>query len=332
MPCQSTSSPRCRIPPGRQVYSAAGRAPLEVFEVITSYLDDSDLPSTSLVCRLWSAAARRRRFRAVTVSAHYFGLPPSSSLLCDPRSTILPFVHMIRFKEGTDFDAAGRLDEPYESGTPFLDAILPVIRIYDLTDLRSLEFVDLTWDKLSIEARRALSHLCRPITSLSLFNIWGQGIPSSGLTELFHAMTGVSSLRVQELYGFSPEPDHYTHQDWMWDEDDGHPVQPLAMKVVLPLKSLTIDCWRSLLPFCHRSTLLTSFTLPHITDLTLGDIHRSNIGGIMYLLRGCASTVEHLQLRFSDLLIGRWVISIRDRGHIPECAFLPLLPWLLSSC
>lgn len=85
-------------PQSQVIYSgaAARRAPLEVLEKIADDVDDNaSLASCSLVCRIWSAAARRHRFRVVEIS---FEWPRENqrftpiSLLCDPTSTVLPFV------------------------------------------------------------------------------------------------------------------------------------------------------------------------------------------------------------------------------------------------
>lgn len=105
------------------------------------------LSSWSLVSRVWSVTTRRHRFRTVTISGREYG-SPSTALLCDPTSTILPFVHKIRFEEGIDLKKryeyhdvrlSGHMTENH--GTPFLDDILPKIRTPDLTTLQSLEIV-----------------------------------------------------------------------------------------------------------------------------------------------------------------------------------------------
>ncbi|EPT01753.1 hypothetical protein FOMPIDRAFT_91599 [Fomitopsis schrenkii] len=306
-----------------QVDGAAARVPLEVFEMVTSHVDVSDdLSSCSLVCRLWSAAARRRLFRVVKISARQNGLPSSSSLLCDPTSTILPFVHTIRLEEGVDYDVVHEegllgpismyMPAPRESRTPFLDDVLPTIRTRDLTALRSLEVVDLTWAELSTESRRAFFDLCPLITSLSLFCLRGQGISSSGMVELLGGVTEVSSL--QKLYVSDP---HIFVRRYILS--DNQPIPSPPTKATISLKSLTMegDCMTPFLP-----GLLAVFAFPHITDLILRDIAPDNVGDLVSLLRGCASNVERLQLRFDKLLIGHYM-SERDHADVvPESLFL----------
>lgn len=283
--------------------------------------------SHSLVCRLWSAAARSCLFRVVTIST---GLPSSSSLLCDPTSTILSCVHTIRFEEGIDSNnnyvrhtpltkCLPIPDQTHTAFTAFLNAVLPMIRARDLAALRSLEVVDLTWAALSTESRHALFELCRPITSLALFCVRGKGISSSGLVELLGGVTAVSSLAKLHISNPHPHTQRYVPSD----------IPPPPTKVPLPLRSLTPDrhCMVIFLP-----KLLALFTFPHITHLAFRVIiGPDDVGDVVSLLRGCALDVECLRLGFDDILLGQ--IETEDDDPISEraCLFLPP-PLSLHSC
>lgn len=86
----------------RPMLSTATRNYLLRYSSIHSNDDGPPRASWSLVCRIWSVIARKHRSRQVTILAGVNTPPPSSSLLCDPRSAILPFVDNIRLEEGID--------------------------------------------------------------------------------------------------------------------------------------------------------------------------------------------------------------------------------------
>ncbi|KAI0730370.1 hypothetical protein C8Q72DRAFT_883421 [Fomitopsis betulina] len=188
--------------------------PIEILEAIIHSNDDGpSLASWSLVCRVWSVIARKHRFREVTILAGGATPPPSSSLLCDPRSTILPFVDTIRFEEGIDvnvwpqYDTLGyqRRKTSRENELPFLDNILPKIRFDDLTTLRSIEVLDFNWKELSEESRRAFIELCRPVSSLSLICQRTAVLTSSTLVQLLGAVSPLKllppAISVQTRFG-----------------------------------------------------------------------------------------------------------------------------------
>lgn len=297
--------------PQTSIIHGYSQIPLEILEAILSSTEDSaSLSSWSLVCRVWSVIARSHLFRTVTITAREDGLPASTSLLCDPSSTILPLVRTIRFEEGVDFSHWYRqagpatmymADESDRSEIPFLDEVLSTIRIRDLTALHTLEIVDLTWEDLSFDSRTSLIELCRPIASLSLFCELGEGITPSGFVELMNAVTGVAHLRKLYIARYVAS--------------ETQPIERGDAKAILPLTSLTMDS-RSIPSFLPG--LSSAFTLPHITDLVLRGIDTDTISDVLSLLRGCASSVEHLQLSFDYLLIGPFSSMLRERGSKPD--------------
>ena len=288
MPHKAPPQPQSQPEVIQEHHGAAARVPLEVLETVASNVDDEEsLSSCSLVCRLWSAAARRYRFRVVEIS---FEWPRDGQrfthipLLCDPTSAVLPFVREIRFSDKERF---------LRNGIPSFNDILPAIRVSDLSMFQSLTIVDLTWGELSDESQRALIQLYQKITFLSI-NVWcaPEGISS---TELIRILQVAKSLRKLCLInsGLSGGRPHHPSET--------HDLRRLDKQSMSSITSIRItgSCLCAYVP-----ALLSTFSFPHLTEVALENLTRAAMTGVMSFLRVCSSTLEHLRLMFGALLNG----------------------------
>ncbi|KAH9925334.1 uncharacterized protein B0H18DRAFT_1119525 [Fomitopsis serialis] len=139
-----------------------------------------------------------------------------SLLLCEPASTVLPYIRELHLEEGLKLS----VEEQARSDTnesaflaharpqerqPWLEAVLPKIRVDGLTALRSLRLKNLDWEQLSARSRSSLVNLCQRLDALELVSFGGTCVPYSTLAELLipfcteHAFSGMTSLRSLHL-------------------------------------------------------------------------------------------------------------------------------------
>ncbi|KZT66726.1 hypothetical protein DAEQUDRAFT_674517, partial [Daedalea quercina L-15889] len=71
--------------------------PAELIEMIIKNGSDDPrtLASCSLVCRSWSPIARAQRFQRLSITPRSDTPPRCALLLCDPTSTVLPYVRQL---------------------------------------------------------------------------------------------------------------------------------------------------------------------------------------------------------------------------------------------
>ncbi|KAH9914709.1 uncharacterized protein B0H18DRAFT_1125365 [Fomitopsis serialis] len=277
--------------------------PIELLDAIMDHTDEETQTSCSLVCRHWSPTARRHRFREVIILPHREEAQPrSASLLCDPTSTILPYICRLNISlEGLTPEKDGAV---YTSNVPWqeaalglwptrglwFDAVLPMMRMHDLTALKTLYISDLSWERLSLESRRGLAILCQRVISLKLsFSGKVPAMPCSSLANLLIAATSLQDLSIHYSCNVPPtksRPNPLTPPD--------------AQKPALTsLRSLRLTFQPA-----HFHTYLPGppFQSLQLRELSLGTItHNAHVDLVLPFLRSCAATLERLYLKFECL-------------------------------
>ncbi|KAH9830965.1 uncharacterized protein C8Q71DRAFT_315979 [Rhodofomes roseus] len=249
--------------------------PLELWDVTITHLreDRGTLSDCSLVCRSWEPMARRHLFETVAV------LGPQDRcrlLLCDPSSTVLPYVHKLLLM---------KRDQPHVA---WVEDLLPQVRANDLTALRTLWLSNVRWDGLSAASRTSLIHLCRWLTQIGLISKW----PDHDARCPFAV----------ELLGASPSLQRFAlrcmHEDNHWQS----PAQPLDIAPYSHMSTKAAPHLRTLEISADVGPLLTVlhtvFPVLHLQELSLGPLYEGTGSLVLSFLRSCAETLVCLSLSF----------------------------------
>lgn len=272
-------------------------------------IEDGDtLSSCVLVCRSWAPTARRHRFGLVNVTPHPHRRPHASFLLCDPTSTVLPYVRRICLVEGvSQEDCLDQSCVTKGERVPWLDGVLPHIRIQDLTALQMIYIRDSVWARLSSASVRCLKELCKRVTTLHLSYLHVEGIRCSQLVELLSSSTSLRHLSLSVIH--EPTGPDLGFGDKNYTQKRG----------TLTLSSLSIKYgihW-------YLLALTTAFSTPRLTHIEVENIDLHNVSPLVHALKACSATLEHLELRF----YGTWrlgkasVIPPESGGMRPEGEF-----------
>lgn len=280
--------------------------PGEILDMILGHftIEDSEtLSSCVLVCRSWVPTARRHRFGLVNVTPHPDRRPRASSLLCDPSSTILPYVRRICLVEGISTEEC--VDPSHAAQAvrvPWLDSVLPHIRIDDLTALQMVYIRDSVWRRLSPDSLRCLKELCKRVTTLRLSYLHVEGIRCSQLIELLSS-TSLQYLSLSVIH----EP--VGPDVWFGDE------RSVRQKTNLTLPSFTIKYGIH----SYLLALTTAFSTPHLTKIEIENIDLHNVGPLVLALKACSATLEDLELRFyGTWRLGKKCVFIEGGAMWPE--------------
>ncbi|KAH9933315.1 uncharacterized protein B0H18DRAFT_1101996 [Fomitopsis serialis] len=144
----------------------APRLPPELFDAIIDHLHDDrhTLATCALVCRGWLPASRMHNFHELSIHRYSISQQPCE-LLCDSTSTVLPYVRRLRLDlGGSSRDSASTF--AFES--PWLNSMLPRMRLRELTALQHFELRCLRWEYLSPESRACILAACNYVRSLTL--------------------------------------------------------------------------------------------------------------------------------------------------------------------
>ena len=277
-----------------QVAASCPRLPVEIWEEVLAYnlCDDHTLANCSLVCRTWSPTCRMHRFREIKVKPRPVGHPQAASLLCDPTSTVLPYVHSLTLIEGLpemDLDRDDRdpitLDPAVGYTSYWFDDVLPKIRTRELTALERLSVQAIQWESLSSSSRKSVVDLCPRLRSLEVVTWDPLDIPCVAIIQLFDAATLLKHFTLR-----LPEPDIIPPID----PDDLPP--PSDSNATLALESFQIDnavgCYLKGLPF-HFSTLC-------ITKVTINGIGKNDVQALLSFITLCSASLQHLSLQLED--------------------------------
>ena len=271
---------------------ACFRIPSEIWDIIIDFHHDDHqtLVSCSLVCRDWCPTARMHRFHEIKIKPRPGGPPPAASLLCDPTSTVLPYVRRLDILEGLPASREGGEDhneKPLASGdsmtTFWLDDILPVMRIHELTALESVSLGRLRWDILSHRSRDGIMELCRRIRSLKL-SCWVLGdTPCSAVLQMLSAAT---TLQRFELLN------HWIHPALL--REDELPIPPVPGPALV-LHSLCIsDVANLYLPALQRY-----FMTIRVSEVVLSSVVTVDMEVVASFLNSCAPSLERVTLRIA---------------------------------
>lgn len=267
--------------------------PVEIWDDIIGYIRDNyeALANCSLVCRALSPTCRIHRFREVKVNPRSVGRPQTASLLCDPTSTVLPYVHRLVLIEGlpeTDLDREERhsitLDPAVGSTAYWLDNVLPEMRIRELTALKSLFVRAIQWESLSSSSRNSLVELCSRLHSLEVITWEASDIPRAAVIELLCAATLLKhfALRLPEqIFTPPPDPDKAPSQ-----RADAPPT----------LMSVELD---NTVGWCSQALLL-HFSALHITKASLRGVGLYDVKGALSFLVLSSASLQHLSLELDD--------------------------------
>ena len=303
------------------------RLPVETWDHVIDFIRDDTqaLASCSLVCRAWSPTCRIHRFREIKVRPRAVGVPPAASLLCDPSSTVLPFVRSLILIEGlpeTDLDRDDRdpitLDPAVGGTTYWFDDVLPEMRTRELTALERLSVQALQWESLSGSSRSSIVELCRRLHALEVITWDPLDIPCAVVIQLLSAATSLKhfTLRLPEQTIIPPI-----------DPDDLPP--PSGADATLALESFRIDnavgCYLQGLPL-HFSTLC-------ITKVSLRGVGKNDVQALLSFVTLCY--LDHLvgkvriKQTFLDFPSPPLPATIPEMGdRLGKSLLLPCLIWL----
>ena len=237
-----------------------------------------------------------------------FGRPEAASLLCDPTSTVLPYIRSLILVEGLPDDDLDRDDRDPITRTPAVDStvywfnnVLPEIRINDLTALESLSLEALQWESLLSTSRRSIARLCRQLRSLQVVTWDSLDIPCIAVIQLLSAAPSLEHLALR-----LPEQDIIPPID-----PDELPPRSNA-NATLVLDSFKIDnavgCYLEGLPR-HYSTL-------RITKLSLRGVGKNDVRAFIPFVRLCETSLQHLSLQLDD----PYPVWGEAEGMSPSCA------------
>lgn len=274
--------------------------PIEVVGVIIDKHvgDMQTLDQCSLVNRSWYPLARGHRYCEVTISPHSNGRPPSASLICDPTSTVLPFIQRLRVIDGVTKEDAEKSKHGIAFGgryTPhWLDDALPEIRVSQLTGLDELGVEQFKWNEFSPASRSIFMKLIERLSFLRLL----PRDDDNGLNHSAVAQILASAVSLESFNLTSPNP--YASADE--GEEMNIPTTAIALQ---SLALVNCVC-------CYLDTFMFFFPTTRLQKIALDGITVYDVGVIANFLASCADSLESIHLGFEPR---------RLKEHEPERTF-----------
>lgn len=235
--------------------------------------DKASLATCALVCKAWYPIARTYHFKSLRLT----GQSSASWLLCDSKSSVLPFIHDLTIiQEGRQSNSKS-----------WIRGTLPRMRLNELVNLKSLTLDRFNWVKYDPRARAVVLSALPRLKELRLLSFYTTSILDT--LQMLAAAPNLQSLVITEL-----------NDTVRRDQAPEGAILARAPESCIPRGLTSLQTNKTTLLRAIRSTT----PQPPLRDLIVHEIGTRTAIELAKILSTCGSTLEHLALSFVPFGIG----------------------------